>query len=87
LFLTKSVNRCEPVSACADSVDLLARYSAHMNETSSRSLGRTIAAGLVLLIAAWLLLHFVIGIVTAIASVLVVVLAIVAVIWALRVLL
>ena len=42
---------------------------------------------MVLLVAAWLLLHFVIGIVTAIASVLVVVLAIVALIWALRVLL
>jgi hypothetical protein len=46
-----------------------------------------VIAGLVLLVAAWLLLHFVIGIVTAIASVLVVVLAIVALIWALRVLL
>jgi uncharacterized membrane protein len=62
-------------------------YPEGMNETSSKPLGRTIVAGLVLLIAAWLLLHFVIGIVTAIASVLVVVLAIVAVIWALRVLL
>jgi hypothetical protein len=58
-----------------------------MNESSSRSLGRTVVAGLVLLVAAWLLLHFVIGIVTAIASVLVVVLAIVALVWALRVLL
>jgi hypothetical protein len=58
-----------------------------MNESSSRSIGRTVAAGLVLLVAAWLLLHFVIGIVTAIASVLVVVVAIVALVWALRVLL
>jgi hypothetical protein len=58
-----------------------------MNETSSRSLGRTVVAGLILLIAAWVLLHFVIGIVTAVASILVVVLAIVAIIWALRVLL
>jgi hypothetical protein len=57
-----------------------------MNEdTSSRSLGRTVVAGLILLVAAWVLLHFVIGIVTAIASVLVVVLAIVALVWALRV--
>jgi hypothetical protein len=62
-------------------------YPEAMNESTSKPLGRTIIAGLVLLIAAWLLLHFVIGIVTAIASVLVVVLAIVAVIWALRVLL
>jgi hypothetical protein len=54
-------------------------------ETSSRSLGRTVVAGLILLVAAWVLLHFVIGIVTAIASILVVVLAIVALIWALRV--
>jgi hypothetical protein len=63
------------------------QYPGDMNESSSRSLGRTVVAGLVLLIAAWLLLHFVIGIVTAIASVLVVVLAIVAIIWALRILL
>ena len=57
-----------------------------MNESSSRPLGRTVVAGLILLVAAWVLLHFVIGIVTALASVLVVVLAIVAIIWALRVL-
>ena len=58
-----------------------------MNERSSRSLGRTVIAGLILLVAAWVLLHFVIGIVTAVASMLVVVLAVVAVVWALRVLL
>jgi hypothetical protein len=55
-----------------------------MNESSSRPLGRTVVAGLILLVAAWVLLHFVIGIVTAIASILVVVLAIVAIIWAVR---
>lgn len=55
-----------------------------MNESSSRPLGRTVVAGLILIVAAWVLLHFVIGIVTAIASILVVVLAIVAIIWALR---
>jgi hypothetical protein len=58
-----------------------------MNESSSRSIGRTVIAGLILLVAAWVLLHFVIGIVTAIASVLVVVLAIAALVWAVRVLL
>lgn len=58
-----------------------------MNETSSRSIGRTVVAGLILLLAAWVLLHFVIGIVTAVASVVIVVAAIVAIIWALRVLL
>jgi hypothetical protein len=57
-----------------------------MNESSQRSLGRTVLAGLILLVAAWVLLHFVVGIVTAVASVVVVVLAIVAVIWAVRVL-
>jgi preprotein translocase subunit SecF len=65
----------------------LSEYPEAMNESSSRSFGRTVVAGLVLLVAAWLLLHFVIGIVTAIASVLVVVVAVVALIWALRVLL
>jgi hypothetical protein len=71
----------------AQPVRAISEYPGAMNESSSRSLGRTVVAGLVLLVAAWLLLHFVIGIVTAIASVLVVVLAIVALIWALRVLL
>jgi hypothetical protein len=58
-----------------------------MNETSSRSLGRTVVAGLILLVAGWVLLHVVIGVVTAIASVAVVIVAIVALIWALRTLL
>ncbi len=56
-----------------------------MNEPESPSLGRRAVAILVLLIAAWILLHFLIGIATAIVSVVVVVAAIVAVIWALRV--
>ena len=42
---------------------------------------------MILLVAAWVLLHFVIGIVTAIASIVVVVAALVAIVWALRVLL
>jgi hypothetical protein len=46
-----------------------------------------VVAGLILLVAAWVLLHFVIGIVAAIAGVLVVVVAVVAIIWAVRVLL
>jgi uncharacterized membrane protein len=58
-----------------------------MNESTSRSIGRTVVAGLILLVAAWVLLHFVIGIVTAVASILVVVLAIAALVWAVRVLL
>ena len=49
------------------------------------SLGRRALALLVLLVAAWVLFKVVIGFVTAIATV-VVVLALVAVIWAIRVL-
>lgn len=50
------------------------------------SLGKRALAIVVLLIAAWLLFKFVIGLVTALATVIVVVLAIIAVIWAIRVL-
>jgi hypothetical protein len=55
--------------------------------TSSGSFGRTVVAVLILAVAAWVLLHFVIGIVTFFAGIIVVVLAIAAVVWALRVLL
>jgi len=58
-----------------------------MNETSSRSFGRTAVAALILLVAAWVLLHFVIHIVLWVASVAVVIIAVVALVWALRVLL
>jgi hypothetical protein len=61
-----------------------------MNQSASErsgSLGRTILAVAILAIAAWVLLHFVIHLVLFLASIIVVVLAIAAVIWALRVLL
>ena len=58
-----------------------------MNETSARSFGRTALAALILLVAAWVLLHFVIHIVLWVASVAVVIIAVVALVWALRVLL
>jgi hypothetical protein len=59
-----------------------------MNESASGiSLGKRALAFVVLLAVAWVLLKVVIGVVTAIAWTAVVVLAIVAVIWALRVLL
>jgi hypothetical protein len=60
-----------------------------MNEEapSSPSLGRRALAIAVILIAAWLLLKFVIGIAAAIAGTVVVIIAIVAIIWAARVLL
>lgn len=56
------------------------------SSSSGASLGKRAIALVVLLIAAWLLFKFVIGLVTAFATIIVVVLAIVAVIWAIRVL-
>jgi membrane protein required for beta-lactamase induction len=60
-----------------------------MNESQSRSrsFGRTVVATLIFLVAAWLLLGFVIHIVSFLFSTLVLILAVVALIWALRVLL
>jgi len=59
-----------------------------MNEKAQRrSFGSTVVAAVVLLIVAWLLLHFVIGILSFLFSSLLLVLAVVAVVWALRVLL
>lgn len=52
-----------------------------------RSIVRTSLAVLVLVVAAWVLLHFLAGFVAWLATVAVVIVAIVAVIWALRVLL
>jgi hypothetical protein len=54
--------------------------------SSGASLGKRALALVVLMIAAWLLFKFVIGLVTAFATIIVVVLAIAAVIWAIRVL-
>jgi hypothetical protein len=58
-----------------------------MNESTSRSFGRTAVAALIFLVAAWLLLGFVIHIVGFLLSTAVFVIAVVAVVWALRVLL
>jgi hypothetical protein len=55
--------------------------------SSSRSLGRMAIAGLVLLVAAYILLKVVLAIAFAIAGPVVLILAIVAVVWAVRVLL
>ena len=55
-------------------------------ESSGRSIGRTVVAGLIILVAAWVLLHFVIHLVVFVASIHVVVVAIGASIWAVRVL-
>ena len=56
------------------------------NSSSTGSLGRTIVAVLVLLVVGYFLLHVLIGVAVAIAGIAVVVLAVFAVIWALRVL-
>jgi hypothetical protein len=58
-----------------------------MNESSNRSFGRTALAALIFLVAAWLLLGFIIHIVSFLFSTLIFVVAVVAVVWALRVLL
>jgi hypothetical protein len=60
--------------------------SASAPETSGSSLGKKALALLVLLVAAYILLKVVIGFVTAIAGTLVIIVAIVAVVWAIRVL-
>ena len=59
-----------------------------MNEqTSPRSFGRTVVAALIFLVAAWFLLHVVIGILSFLLSSVLLVLAVIAVVWALKVLL
>ncbi|HTA33897.1 MAG TPA: hypothetical protein VK721_10775 [Solirubrobacteraceae bacterium] len=59
-----------------------------MNESSasSRSIGKTVLAGLVVLVAGYILLKIVVGIAVALAGTVAVILAIVAIIWAVRVL-
>jgi hypothetical protein len=58
-----------------------------MNETQPRSFARTVVAALILLVGAWILLHFIIGIASFLFSTLLLVLAVAAIVWALRVLL
>jgi hypothetical protein len=49
-------------------------------------LSRRMLAILVLIVAAWILFKIVIGVVTAVATTIVVILAIVAIVWAIRIL-
>jgi uncharacterized membrane protein len=58
-----------------------------MNESSSRSFGRTALAALVFLVAAWLLLGVIVHVLSFVFSTVLLVVAVVAVIWALRILL
>jgi hypothetical protein len=57
------------------------------SQSSSGSLGRTIVAVLILGVAVWLLLGFVIHIVSFLFSIVVFVVLVIGVIWALRILL
>jgi hypothetical protein len=58
-----------------------------MNESSSRSFGRTALAALVFIVAAWLLLGVIGHVLSFLFSTVLLVVAVVAVIWALRILL
>jgi hypothetical protein len=57
-----------------------------MEETSSTgsSFGKRILAVVVLAIAAWILLKFAIGLIAGLATIIVIVLAIAAIVWAVR---
>jgi hypothetical protein len=56
------------------------------SSSSSRPIGRTLLAGLIVLVAAYILLKIIIGIALAIAGPVILILAVVALIWALRIL-
>jgi len=58
-----------------------------MNESSSRSFGRTVVAALVIMVALWLLLGVIGHVLSFLFSTLILIAAVVAVVWALRVLL
>jgi uncharacterized membrane protein YccC len=57
-----------------------------MDETAKPSLLKRLLALVVLAVAAWILLKFVIGLIAGVATLVVIVLCLVAVVWALRVL-
>ena len=56
-------------------------------QSSPRSFGRTVVAALVFLVAAWLLLGVIIHVISFLFSTVLLVVAVVAIVWALRVLL
>ncbi len=58
-----------------------------MNESTGKSFGRTALAALVFLVAAWLLLGVVVHVLSFLFSTVILVVAVVAVVWALRILL
>jgi hypothetical protein len=58
-----------------------------MEEQTHRPIGRTVIAVLVLLIAGWFALHFVLGILSFVFSTALLIILVVAVVWALKILL
>jgi hypothetical protein len=54
------------------------------SESTSSSFGRRVLAVIVLAVALWILLKFAIGIIAGLATIIVVVLAIAAIVWAVR---
>jgi hypothetical protein len=58
-----------------------------MQQTAGPSILMRLAALVVLVIAGWVVLHLIVGVVTWLATMVVVIVAVVAVVWALRVLL
>jgi hypothetical protein len=58
-----------------------------MNESTPRSFGRTVVAALVLLVVGWLLLGVIGHVLSFLFSTVLLIVAVVAVVWALRVLL
>jgi hypothetical protein len=58
-----------------------------MNESSQRSFGRTVVAALILLVAAWFLIGVIGHVLSFLFSTVLLVVVVIAVIWALRVLL
>lgn len=57
------------------------------SESPTRSFGRTVLAALVFLVAAWLLLGVIVHVLSFLFSTLILIVAVVAVVWALRILL
>jgi preprotein translocase subunit SecF len=58
-----------------------------MNESSNRSIGRTVVAALVVLVVVWMLLGVIVHVLSFAFSALLLIVGVVALIWALRVLL
>ena len=86
-FPRPGASECGRAGVVSALLDRITVYAVDMNaESSSPSLGKMLVAGLILVVAGWLLLHFVIAPSCSSPGIAVVVLAVGALIWALRVL-